>query len=93
MFELSEKRKSEDDDDVVLELPAKKRGRPLFLGEELDKKVKSYLNAMRSRGAVVNTSVVVGVANGIVSSESDSYLARNGGHIEITKHWAKNLLH
>ena len=48
----------------MLELHAKKRGRPLLLGEELDRKVKLYLNAMRSRGAVVNTSVVVGVANG-----------------------------
>ena len=45
----------------MLELQAKKRGHSLLLGEELDRKMKLYLNAMRSRGAVVNTSVVIGV--------------------------------
>ena len=53
----------------MLELHAKKRERPLLLGEELDRKVKLYLNVMRSRGAVVNASVVVGVANSVVAME------------------------
>ena len=92
LFELSKKRKSENDT-AVLELPAKKRGRPLLLGEVLDQKVKSYVIAMRSRGAVVNTSVVVGVASGVVASEGDRYLAGTGGHVEINKYWAKNFLH
>ena len=39
-----------------------KRGHPLLLGEEL----------------VVNTSVVVGVANGVVASEGDYLLACSG---------------
>ena len=54
--------------------------------------MKLYLNAMRSRGAVVNRSVVVSVANGVVASEGDYILACNGGHIEITRYWVKNLL-
>ena len=64
----------------------------MLLGEELDRKVKLYLNAMRSRGAVINTSVVVAVANGVVASEGDYLLACNGGHIEITRYRAKDLL-
>ena len=32
---------------VVKELPVKKRGRPLLLGEKLDQKVKSYIKAVR----------------------------------------------
>ena len=47
--------------------------------------MKLYLNATRSRGAVVNTGVVVAVANGVVASEVDYILACNGGHIEITR--------
>ena len=64
----------------------------MLLGEELDRKVNLYLNAMRSRGAVVNTSVVVAVANGVVASEGDYLLVCNGRHIEITRYWPKNML-
>ena len=50
LLELRRKRQCGEDD--VPEVPAKKRGHPLLLGEELDGKMKLYPNAMRSRGAV-----------------------------------------
>ena len=90
LVELKKKRHCEDDE--VTELPLKKRGRPLLLGEELDQKVRTYLIALRSSGAVVNTAVAVGCAKGVVASEGANILACNGGHIDITKYWAKNLL-
>ena len=42
-------------------IPAKKHGNPPLLGEKLDVYLQSYLKAMRSRGAPVGSSVVVGV--------------------------------
>ena len=44
--EVSRKRKIEDDTKVS-ELPTKKRGRPLLLGEKIDKKVQAYIESIR----------------------------------------------
>ena len=76
----------------ITELPSKKRGHPLLLGEELDRKVKDYLLSLRSCGAVVNTAITLACAKGIVMNEDASLLDVNGGHISLTKHWAKNFL-
>ena len=48
------------------ELPCKKRGRPLLIGEELDEQVKQYITYLRKEGAVVNVHVVMAVGEGIV---------------------------
>ena len=93
LLELKRKRHCDNSDREVLELPTKKRGRPLLLGEELDQKVRSYLNALRDTGAVINTAIIVSCAKGIVVNESDNLLACHRGHIDITKSWAKDLLH
>ena len=77
----------------ITELPQKKRGRPLLLGEELDKQVQAYLTSFRESGAVVNTAITMACAEGIVRSSDSNLLAINGGHILITKDWAKNMLH
>ena len=39
-------------------LPAKKRGRPVALGEHLDQQVQAYICAIHSAGAVVNTAII-----------------------------------
>ena len=44
---------------VIPKLPDKKTGRPYLLGEELDERVQRYLIALRERGAVINTSIVL----------------------------------
>jgi hypothetical protein len=77
----------------ITELPQKKRGHPVLLGEELDKQVKSYLTSFRESGAVVNTAITMACAEGIVKSADSRMLSVNGGHILFTKDWAKNLLH
>lgn len=80
----------------IKELPEKKREHPLLLGDELDKQVKIYnqFEYLQERGAVVNTVVVLGVAQGIVRNHdsSSNLLACNGGHICLGKPWTKNLL-
>jgi hypothetical protein len=60
---------------------------PFAFGVELDLKVRSYLIALRSSRAVVNTAVTIGCAKGIVVSEDANLLACNG---DITKYLVKN---
>ena len=73
-------------------LPEKKRGRPFLLGEELEMQVRAYLTALRANGAVVNTPIAIGYAEGIVKSNDSNLLVSNGGHIVLSKHCAKHLL-
>ena len=54
--------------------------------------VRAYLTALRANGAVVNTAIAIGCAEGIVKSNDSNLLASNGGHIILLKHWAKHLL-
>lgn len=81
-----------DKDVTVTSLPKKPQGRPLLLGQELDKAVQDYIEALRIAGGVVNSAIVVAAANGIVSAKDVSLLSSRGGSISITKHWAKSLL-
>ena len=76
----------------IQELPSKRRGRPHLLGEELDKQVQSYLIALRERGVVVNTAIVLACAEGIVKNYDSNILAANGGHLVLTSNWGKSVL-
>ena len=44
---------------------------------------------MHEHGAVVNSAVVMGAAEGIVMSKDANLLACNGGGINLTKDWAR----
>ena len=90
--ELNRKRRAEEDDLTVTSLPTKKRGRPLLLGEELEWKVQLYLRAIRESGGAVNTAIVLGAARGIILKLNRTMLVENGGHVDLTKAWAKGLL-
>ena len=72
----------------ITKLPQKKR-HPLLLGEALDKQVQTYLTSFRESGAVVNTAIAMACAEGIVRNADSNMVAVNGGHILITKDWAK----
>ena len=78
----------------VQELPCKKAGKPLLLGEELDKQVREYVKYLRDLecGAVVNSAIVIAAAEGIVMNKDSNLLACNGGGINLTKYWGKSLL-
>ena len=77
---------------IITELETKPRGRPLLLGVELDTLVREFVNNLRAAGGAVNTTIVMGAAEGIVSYHDASKLSSHGGHIEITKSWAKSIL-
>ena len=73
-------------------LDDKKRGKPLLLGKELDEQVKAYILALRDKGGVINSAIVQASAIGIVMKSDMRLLKCNGGHIDITKHWAQSFL-
>ena len=86
------RRRREGEHLLVKELPEKKTGRPLMLGEELDKQVRAYLVSLRENGAVINTAIAMACAQGVVKSYDSNLLECNGGHISLTKNWAKYLM-
>ena len=87
------KRRTKQNEDLRVDrLPQGKIGHPLLLGETLDQQVLAYLGMLRDSGGVINTSIAVAAATGIVRKRDKSLLAENGGHIALTKHWAKYLL-
>ena len=48
--------------------------------------------ALRERGGVVNTAIVLACAEGIVKSNDSNLLACNGGHVVFTRSWGKSIL-
>ena len=90
--EQTRKRKAGDSHLTVTKLPSSKRGRPLMLGERLDSEVQSYIKALQNEGGVVTTPVVLAIATAVVESSDRTQLAKYGGPINITSHWAKSLL-
>ena len=62
------------------------------MGVELDTLVQEFINNLRAACGVVNATIVMGAAEGIISYRDASKLSYNGGHIEITKSWAKSFL-
>ena len=50
------------------------------------------MTALCDAGGVVNTSIAIAAANGIVRRHDSNLLAVNGGHILLTKHWAQYLM-
>ena len=77
---------------TIMSLPAKRQGHPLLLGEELDQKVQQYLRAIREFGGAVSTAIVLGAARGIILKTNRTLLAEYGGHVVLTKDWAKILM-
>ena len=89
-FEASHSGES-GDSEVVQQLPPKKKGCPLLLGEELDRQVRDYLQVLRKNGVIVNTAIVIAFGDGIVRSKDANLLAINGGSITLSKDWAKSV--
>ena len=77
---------------MVSTLSPKKRGRPVLLGQHVDKQVQLYLKKIREQGGVITASVVVAAAHGILMALNKSLLTEFGGHITLSRHWAYHLL-
>ena len=86
------KKPHDDSFDVVQGLTTNKIGRPLLLGNDLDKQVREYVKYLRECVGVVNTAVVMTTAEGIVMNKNVNLLLCNGGEILLTKSWVKYLV-
>ena len=73
-------------------LKGKRRGHPLLLGDKLDREVQEYVKSIREMKGVINTAIVIAAANGIIKKYDANLLKENGGHISLSKDWAKSLL-
>ena len=62
----------------------KSRGRPTLLLETLMKKTIDTTSALRLRRAPVTSSVINGVAKGIVQANDRTLLVGNGGHLSLS---------
>ena len=87
---VREKRAAEDDGDVTL--PMKKRGRPVLLGDVLDRKVQKYLVRVRNGGGVVSAKIAMAAARGILMSCNRSRLVEFGGDVQLNRQCAYSLL-
>ena len=58
----------------------------------MDKEAQEYVKNLRESGAVINSAIVRAAAEGIVKNHDSNLLQCNGGHINITKGWAKSFL-
>ena len=72
---------------AVTKLPTKKRGRPFLLGEKVDREVQTIIRTMRDHGAVINTSITIATAKGVVRKRDKSFEQL------LTKNWAKSILY
>ena len=88
LCELASRRARDNEDVAVERLPARPKCQSLLLGRELDRQVQAYLILLREAGGVVNTSIAIAAATGIIRWHNSNLLAVNGGHIVLTKHWA-----
>ena len=91
--ELSRKRQLGETVPAVQVLPPAKRGRPLLIGDQLDSQVKAYIRCIRESGGVITSAIAVAAGTAIVRKHDPKLLAECGGHIILTKHWAKSLLY
>lgn len=63
-----------------------------MLGEKIDDEVKQFIKNFRTSGGVVNTTIVVAAAQGIVGAENRALLKENGGHMDINRDYARSLM-
>ena len=54
--------------------------------------MRTYLKALLANRAMVNTSITIGVAEGIIRNKDSNLLAANEGHIALTKSWSRHFL-
>ena len=81
----------EPDPDKITYLPHVNRGRLLILGN-YDQEVAKYLKSLGIAGGIVNRSIVIAAARGIVSNRNPGLLKEHGGSIDLGRKWAESFL-
>ena len=57
----------ESSDDELQELPTRKSGRSVLLGEDTERQLQLYLKKIRDQGGVVTASIAIAAARGILT--------------------------
>lgn len=86
-----QKLRQEPDPDKITSLPHASRGCPLLLGD-YDKEVVEYIKNLRIAGGIVNRSIVIAAAKGIVLHWNPALLKDYGGSIDLGCKWAESFL-
>ena len=86
-----DKVKSVGDPDSVTSLPSAPSGRPLLLGK-YDDEVAEYVCKLRSSGGILNSSILIAAAKGIIAHRNPGLLKDYGGSLELGKKWAESFL-
>ena len=50
-----------------------------------------FVKNVRASGGVVNTTIVIAAARGIVEAENRALLVENGGHLDVSRDYARSL--
>ena len=83
-----------DDTDSCSEITVmekKARGPPTLLGK-YEKEVEDYIHSIRLSGGVVNRSILIATARGIIINKEKCILSEFGGHVELSRSWAQSFL-
>ena len=76
------KGKSLEQVEKLKELPYKRKGQPLYIGEELDKQAQAYVEETKKQGGRINTAILIAAGTGIVMSDE---LFKYGSNVNLTK--------
>ena len=68
------------------------RGKPTLISEELSTEIKQILSNLRVAGCSISRKVVISVGNGVLASRCLEKMSRNGGKINVTVKWARDIL-
>ena len=86
-----EKLKTDPDPAKIISLPHASRGCPLMVGE-FDTEIESYKRSIHLVGGIVNASIVITGAKGIIAHSKPSLLPEHGGSLDLGKMWAQSFL-
>ena len=70
---------------TITELPPRKRGRPLLLGD-FDSPVQEYVRMLRISGGVVNAPLVLAATRGLIITRNRALLVDYGGSLNPDNH-------
>ena len=90
-LKLKKSEKAADSD--ITEIVKKKTGRPTWLPENLMKKVIVTFTNFRLRGTPVSAAVIRAVAKGAIIANDRSLLLENGGYIDLSTDWSRQVLY
>ena len=70
----------------------KRKGRPNLISDDLMKKIKTIMIRTRAAETVISRRIVMAISNGVVRSNSPTFLKENGCSLELTEDWVRGII-